>query len=570
MPESIERAVRECPRLIEYSQYAMQLLPFRDAFGAANILPAFFERLIAEPQVELERVCRFIGYQGTPRWREDDGESNVSAKRMRKSGLRDALVWNPVSTWIRRRMIPQGWRDRAKRLWQMRERPKLSEATLADLRATFDEDLRVLGGWLGVELNCANFKTVAKAGPHDFRQRLAACVASSPRGRRNGRNAFDGTTSATGGRRYIGAGATSAPTPFWRSTRQMTETRHDNIGLVAIGRNEGERLERCLRSVVERVATVVYVDSGSTDGSVAFARSLGVEVVELDLSIPFTAARARNAGLERLLALSPDLGFVQFVDGDCEVVDGWLEDALKALQEREDLAIACGRRRERFPEASVYNRLCDLEWDTPVGEARACGGDALMRVAALRQVDGFNGTLIAGEEPEMCFRLREKGWKILRIDAEMTLHDAAVTRFGQWWRRAVRGGACVCRGRMAARSQQKSVTTSSRWSRRLCGAGCCWAIALVLAWWARGLSLVVVMLLYAFQWWRIARNERRRGRSPQDAGWNAWFIVSSKFAQLRGIWMFVWRRLTRRRSEIIEYKRAAVAPTGCNGAAREK
>ena len=55
------------------------------------------------------------------------------------------------------------------------------------------------------------------------------------------------------------------------------------------------RLRQCLLSVGS--ATIVYVDSGSTDGSIACAQSLGVESCpELDLSIPFTAARARNAG----------------------------------------------------------------------------------------------------------------------------------------------------------------------------------------------------------------------------------------------------------------------------------
>src|SRR5215472_6326791 len=127
-----------------------------------------------------------------------------------------------------------------------------------------------------------------------------------------------------------------------------------SIGVVAIGRNEGERLRRCLESVVRQADAVVYVDSGSTDGSVALARSLGVETVELDLSIPFTAARARNAGLRRLLEVDPAVEFVQFVDGDCEIVPGWLERAAEELATRPDVAIVCGRRRERFPQASAY------------------------------------------------------------------------------------------------------------------------------------------------------------------------------------------------------------------------
>jgi glycosyltransferase involved in cell wall biosynthesis len=214
----------------------------------------------------------------------------------------------------------------------------------------------------------------------------------------------------------------------------------NGVGVVAIGRNEGERLRRCLASVAGRGTPVVYVDSGSTDGSAGLARSMGAGVVDLDMSLPFSAARARNAGLDRLMQVAPGVTFVQFVDGDCEVVAGWIERAAAELETRPEVAVVCGRRRERFPEASVYNRLADLEWDTPVGEANSCGGDAMVRVDAFREVGGFDPSVAAGEEPELCQRLRGKGYKVLRVDAEMSLHDSAMLRFGQWWRRAVRSG----------------------------------------------------------------------------------------------------------------------------------
>ena len=180
-------------------------------------------------------------------------------------------------------------------------------------------------------------------------------------------------------------------------------------GVVVIGRNEGERLRRCLDSVLGSSRAVVYVDSGSTDGSVELARALGAVVHALDLRQPFTAARARNEGLRHLLSVVPELEWVQFVDGDCEVAPGWIAQATVFVADRPDVAAVCGRRRERYPERSVFNRLCDIEWDTPIGEARACGGDVLMRTAALRQVDGYRADLIAGEEPELCVRLRARG-----------------------------------------------------------------------------------------------------------------------------------------------------------------
>ena len=214
----------------------------------------------------------------------------------------------------------------------------------------------------------------------------------------------------------------------------------DRIGAVLIGRNEGQRLVRALEAVTPRVGAAVYVDSGSTDDSMAEAQQRGVDAVALDLSMPFSAARARNAGFERLMEMHPGLDYVQFIDGDCEVVEGWLETAQRFLDEHSKAAAACGRLRERFPEASFYNRLIDLEWDTPVGEVPACGGIALIRVAAFREVGGFDPSVMAGEEPEMCRRLRARGWTIHRLDAEMALHDADMHRFAQWWRRDVRTG----------------------------------------------------------------------------------------------------------------------------------
>ncbi|HEU4651714.1 MAG TPA: glycosyltransferase [Croceibacterium sp.] len=211
-------------------------------------------------------------------------------------------------------------------------------------------------------------------------------------------------------------------------------------GAVVIGRNEGTRLLRCLASLRGLEGPLVYVDSASTDGSVAAARELGADVVTLDMDRPFTAARARKEGFARLEALAPALEYVMFVDGDCEVEAGWLDAATRFLGDHPDFAVACGRRRERSPEASRYNALADREWDTAVGETTACGGDAVMRAAALREVGGFDPAMIAGEEPELCRRLRAAGWRIMRLGVPMTIHDAAMTRLGQWWLRAVRSG----------------------------------------------------------------------------------------------------------------------------------
>ncbi len=322
-----------------------------------------------------------------------------------------------------------------------------------------------------------------------------------------------------------------------------------SLGVVVIGRNEGERLKRCLASLLSNVDQIVYVDSGSTDGSVQLAQRLGVEVVALDMTRPFTAARARNEGFEGLQQLLPGITYVQFVDGDCEVVAGWLAKAQAFLEQYPTYAVVCGRRRERFPQQSIYNLLCDLEWDTPIGEAKACGGDALMRADAFAAVNGFRADLIAGEEPELCVRLRDAGWKIWRLDAEMTLHDAAITRFGQWWQRTLRGGHAFAEGAFlhGAAPERHWLRESRRaWFWGL-GIPLAIAGASVMLGWA-GLLL---LLIYPLQ---VARLALRGTRSPRENWLQAGLLVLGKFPEMLGQVKFLLSRIGAGKTRLIEYK----------------
>lgn len=324
------------------------------------------------------------------------------------------------------------------------------------------------------------------------------------------------------------------------------------VGLVAIGRNEGDRLRQCLLSVIGKVAHVVYVDSGSTDGSIELARSLLVDVVELDLSTPFTAARARNAGFAHLLQKDTQLEFVQFVDGDCEVVEGWIERALAQLEAQPNVAVVCGRRRERFPKQSIYNQLCDMEWDTPIGEAKACGGDSMMRVKAFQQVGGFNPALIAGEEPELCVRLRQNEWKILRIDAEMTLHDAQMTRFSQWWKRALRAGHAYAEGAWLHGRSSEGHWRRESWSIWFWGFYLP-LLALGLIWPTHGFSLLL-LVGYPVLIGRIFLKQRHQNICTEHAALYALSCVLGKFAQVGGTLGFLRTHLLGTKSTLIEYK----------------
>lgn len=320
------------------------------------------------------------------------------------------------------------------------------------------------------------------------------------------------------------------------------------VGCVVIGRNEGARLERCLLSVQNLAPRLVYVDSQSTDNSVEIAKAASADVIVLDMSTPFSAARARNTGLGQLKAVHPEVNIVQFIDGDCELNPYWLRSALHVLEEQDHVAVVFGRTRERNPDASLYNLVCDLEWDTPIGAANACGGIALMRLSALDQVGAFDPTFVAGEEPEMCLRLRQAGWSILRIDAEMTLHDANIQRFGAWWKRQKRHGYALAlsaakHGSGPERFKVKEITRALTWSVAI-------PIAIVFTTimtpWAS-----LALLFYPAQIARLAFRDRT-GRPKVGA--RAALSLMSRFAETAGLIHYVRDRLRSQLPQIIEYK----------------
>lgn len=342
------------------------------------------------------------------------------------------------------------------------------------------------------------------------------------------------------------------------------------IGLVAIGRNEGARLVACLeaaRALADAglLGPMVYVDSGSTDGSPARAEALGVQVVHLDTAQGFTAGRARNAGAAALAALPAPPALIQFIDGDCTLQPGWLETGRAALLADPGLCAVAGRRRERFPDASPFNRLCDMEWNTPTGPAAAVGGDALYRADAFHAVEGFDPAFICGEEPELNRRLRGCGWRLARLDAEMTLHDAAMTRWGQWWKRTERTGWSYAEGAAAYGSEP------DRYNRRPLARLRFWGMAvpagilaaLILALLVPGLgpwglaAALLALLAYPAMALRIARHRRAAfGDPPAHARLYGALTMLGKPAEAMGALRFARAHARGERGRIIEYKGA--------------
>lgn len=319
---------------------------------------------------------------------------------------------------------------------------------------------------------------------------------------------------------------------------------HSDVGVVVIGRNEGERLMICLESLERAGAPLthlVYVDSGSSDGSVDRVRARGVDVIAIEK--PFTAAKGRNAGFTHLTTKHQSLLAMQFVDGDCEYFPSWLDVASTLLRTDDSIVAVTGVQHERRPDATVYNLLCDVEWTGVVGDMDTFAGNVMVRVDALHLSGLYNPDLIAGEDPELSIRVKKStGRRIVRIEEPICLHDVDMTRASQWWKRSVRSGhafAQVSRMHGQAPLNFWKKETRSNWI---------WGAALPLA----APPLVPPAWMYLF--WRIYRDARRRGLDARSARVYAFFTTVGKLPQALGQAKYWWNEMRGVKSRIIEYK----------------
>lgn len=317
-----------------------------------------------------------------------------------------------------------------------------------------------------------------------------------------------------------------------------------NTGIVVIGKNEGERLRACFESLETKTYPVVYVDSGSTDGSISLAESYAVDVLELDMSTPFSAARARNAGYELLFKNRPEIEYVQFIDGDCILDKNWITSALDAFSKDNQIAAVVGHLKEKNPQASVYNRLCDLEWRVPVGDTYNgfFGGIVMLRKKVLLETGGYNPKLLAGEEPELGSRMVAMGYRVVKIDAEMAIHDANMMFFRQWWNRAVRGGRAIG---LRFRISELPVTAQDKRARN---STLFWGfflplIILLTCIPTKGLSLLLLGG-YLLLGYRIYRGRLQSGDNQSESMLYSGFTLLSKFATAKGLINFELSQLT--------------------------
>ncbi|MCH9683339.1 MAG: glycosyltransferase [Deltaproteobacteria bacterium] len=313
------------------------------------------------------------------------------------------------------------------------------------------------------------------------------------------------------------------------------------VGVVVIGRNEGQHLMRALASVGPQAGATVYADSESTDDSVALAREHhpSVEVVQLRAAdYPLSPSRGRNEGYAALRRMLPDVRYVQFLDGDCELHPGWLQHAVDYLEANPKVAVVAGRLRERQRDRNVYHRLADMEWDQPPGEVNDMGGIMMVRMSAWDQVGGQNPDIPAAEEREFCWRVIEAGYKVMRSAADMAEHDIDMASLAEWWTRSVRSGHAYAQGYWVHRDRWhlRHVLSLLTYGAALPGAAVGGAPLTL------GLSLSL-LTAYPRLWKKIERERLERGDAPDDARLFAVAGVAGKVAGAMGVVRFFTRTL---------------------------
>lgn len=320
------------------------------------------------------------------------------------------------------------------------------------------------------------------------------------------------------------------------------------IGIVIIGRNEGQRLTLCLESILKAQVPCVYVDSQSVDNSVNEAKQRNVTTIVLDKLAPINASRARNTGFNTIILENPDLAYIHFMDGDCELYPNWLEHAVKALDQSPEIGVVCGRLHEKYKNKNIYTRLCDMDWYVKPGEVAACGGIATIRRSVFDNMHGFDEKLIAGADPELYFRIRNAGNKIVCLPVDMGTHDSNMQYFSQYWKRSVKTGYGYAHNKFSWGGWDKQYKSALLWGGLF--PFLIFFISILI-----DFSLLLSFFIYPLQMIRIFIKYDRKELSTKNKFIYSLLCVIGKFSEFQGIVRYHLSAILKNTHHIIEYKK---------------
>ena len=140
LDKDVEKALTTHPEIREYGCYGAQIRPFVEAFGREQILLTSLEQLQADQDGELNRIAAFLGVEERAVWNHELSRVNASSERIRTNKVLDWIIANPVTTELRRRLVPQALRSQIRKSLTIQERPEIPASQKADLRRAFEAD----------------------------------------------------------------------------------------------------------------------------------------------------------------------------------------------------------------------------------------------------------------------------------------------------------------------------------------------------------------------------------------------------------------------------------------------
>ena len=198
------------------------------------------------------------------------------------------------------------------------------------------------------------------------------------------------------------------------------------VSIIVIGRNEAQRIEKCLRSVFASLPSredceVIYVDSASEDDTVAIASRFPIRILQLRNSWKLSPSAGRYIGYQHARGK-----YLLFVDGDSLLFKRWLINACAFLDNNPTCGGVAGIMHQAYLSRkgnciAVAKNYFSQRPSEPVRQAVSLSGIAMYRRDAMEKAGTFNPFLTTGEECELALRIQDAGYSLARIYEPMCI-----------------------------------------------------------------------------------------------------------------------------------------------------
>jgi len=202
------------------------------------------------------------------------------------------------------------------------------------------------------------------------------------------------------------------------------------LSVVVPVRNDAVRLGRCLASLGTGSSipdAIVVADNGSSDNSSEVARTSGARV----LSLPGLKVSAlRNAA-----ARETNTELLAFVDADHELAAGWTAAAVDVM--RDEAVGAAGARYLSPADGTWVQHMYGLLRGRTIGTRDTDwlgSGNMVVRRNAFDSIGGFDASLEACEDVDLCRRLRAAGFRIIGDERLRSVHHGDPPTLGALFR----------------------------------------------------------------------------------------------------------------------------------------